>query len=114
MLQITALVYVCIALLAGRFLAMKVFPGRRADVRLISNVWFALAGMMFVLPSGLMFVVLAGALLGYLAPREPARRLMFYCAVLPAAPMLVGWRVPFPGLPYLIDFRYVELLNVVL
>lgn len=109
-----AIFYVFLAIGAGALLADRCFVERRKDIVRIAACWAALTVLMFLAPSSMLFMVAAGAILLYAAPREPTRRLMFYCAMLPAAPAGLVWEIPFPGVQYLLQLHYPELVNLTL
>ncbi len=111
---IIALIYLTASIAGGWALALVCFPAQKEIIHRVAAGWWFVTFLMLFSPHP--FIWYAGSAVALLAlcPKSVPDRLLFYCALLPAAPLYLGWQIPFPGISYLIRLYYPTFLNLVL
>ena len=89
-------------------------PRHGAVMLRVAVAWWLVTFFMLFSPHPAIWYGGSAVALVLLCPKDLPDRLLFYCALLPAAPLYLGWAVPFPGTNYLLRLFYPTFLNLVL
>jgi hypothetical protein len=108
-----AFVYLVLALAASAGLCHVSFPSLQVHMARIFVAWVLVYAALFFSPHPAIFMFGVAAIFWRMLPRNWPERALYYCALLPAAPIGIGWVVPFPGINRLYTLDYVEVLTLV-
>lgn len=110
--NIRACIYVLVAIYAGYMLCTYVFRHHRQDIKNMAIGWAVITVLIFLIPSPPVYFLLMGLILFKIAPKDRDKRFQFYCAVLPAIPMIFLWRISFLGIETVMMFDHVKLISI--
>ncbi len=112
--KLLAFSYLSLAIFAAYLLALACFPNEKSSITRVGAAWWLVTCFTLFVPHPGLWLLLCGIALLALAPKGYTNRLMFYCAVLLAAPLIFGWVITLPGIGYFFTLKYPAFLNLIL
>lgn len=108
--SLVAVVFSCFAAVAGVFLA----PRHSPVVFRILLVWLAVTVVAFLSPTEAVSLFVIGVILAIASMTSEENRVYLFIAAQFALPSSYSYQIPFPGLNFLIDLSYNNLISIVL